>query len=65
MSKIGAALTHLINGEGFQVLRPLIFMVFLTLVVYLRRPWAVGIQTERVRIGRAAHRSVFLRITAA
>ncbi|HJX90992.1 MAG TPA: DoxX family protein [Pyrinomonadaceae bacterium] len=37
---IGAALTNLINGEGLQVLRPLIFMVFLGLVVYLRRPWA-------------------------
>jgi uncharacterized membrane protein YphA (DoxX/SURF4 family) len=37
---IGAALTHLINGEGLQVLRPLIFMVFLGLIVYLRRPWA-------------------------
>ena len=37
---IGAALTHLINGEGLQVLRPLIFIVFLALVVYLRRPWA-------------------------
>ena len=37
---IGAAPTHLINGEGLQVLRPLIFIVFLALVVYLRRPWA-------------------------
>lgn len=37
---IGAAATHLINGEGLQVLRPLIFIVFLALVVYLRRPWA-------------------------
>ena len=37
---IGAALTNLIHGDGLQVLRPLIFMVFLTLVVYLRRPWA-------------------------
>ena len=36
---IGAALTHLLNAEGWQVLRPLIFIVFLTLVVYLRRPW--------------------------
>ena len=36
---IGAALTNLINGDGLQVLRPLIFMVFLGLVVYLRRPW--------------------------
>ena len=37
---IGAALTHLINGEGLQVLRPLLFILFLALVVYLRRPWA-------------------------
>ena len=37
---IGAALTHLINGEGLQVLRPLIFIVLLAVVVYLRRPWA-------------------------
>ena len=37
---IGATATHLINGEGLQVLRPLIFIVFLALVVYLRRPWA-------------------------
>lgn len=37
---IGAALTHLVNGEGLQVLRPLIFMVLLALIVYLRRPWA-------------------------
>lgn len=37
---IGAAATHIINGEGLQVLRPLIFIVFLALVVYLRRPWA-------------------------
>lgn len=36
---IGAALTHLINGEGLQVLRPLIFMTFLSLIIYVRRPW--------------------------
>jgi len=35
---IGAIATHLINGEGLQVLRPLIFIVFLALVFYLRRP---------------------------
>jgi putative oxidoreductase len=35
---IGATATHLINGEGLQVLRPLLFIVFLALVVYLRRP---------------------------
>jgi uncharacterized membrane protein YphA (DoxX/SURF4 family) len=37
---IGAALTHLIHGDGLQVLRPLIFMVFLAFVLYRRRPWA-------------------------
>ena len=37
---IGAALTHLINGEGLQVLRPLVFIALLGLVVFLRRPWA-------------------------
>ena len=37
---VGAALTHLINGEGLQVLRPLIFILFLAAVVHLRRPWA-------------------------
>jgi putative oxidoreductase len=36
---IGAAATHLINGEGLHVLRPLIFIVFLALVFYLRGPW--------------------------
>jgi|SRR5215813_9044812 len=36
---MGAATTHLINGEGLQVLRPLILIVFLVLVIYLRRPW--------------------------
>ena len=35
---MGAAATHLINGEGLQVLRPLIFILFLALIVYLRRP---------------------------
>jgi uncharacterized membrane protein YphA (DoxX/SURF4 family) len=35
---IGAGATHLVNGEGLQVLRPLIFIVFLAVVVYLRRP---------------------------
>jgi putative oxidoreductase len=33
---IGAALTHLINGEGLQVVRPLIVLLFLTLIIYLR-----------------------------
>ena len=37
---VGASLTHLVNAEGLQVLRPLIFIIFLTLIVYIRRPWA-------------------------
>ena len=37
---IGAAATHLLNGEGLQVLRPLIFIVFIAVVAFLRRPWA-------------------------
>ncbi len=41
-----AALTNLIHGDGFQVLRPLIFMVFLTVVLYLRRPWASSPSTR-------------------
>lgn len=40
MLMIGAAVTHLVNGEGLQVLRPIIFMMLLALIVYLRRPWA-------------------------
>ena len=36
---IGAALTNLIHGDGLQVLRPIIFIIFLVLIVYLRRPW--------------------------
>ena len=36
---IGAALTHLINGEGLQVLRPLVCILLLAAIVYLRRPW--------------------------
>ncbi len=36
---IGAALTHLLSGEGLQVLRPLLFMALLAVVVSLRRPW--------------------------
>ena len=34
---IGAAYTHLANGEGLQVLRPMIVMTFLGIVVWLRR----------------------------
>lgn len=44
---IGAGATHLINGEGLQVLRPLIFIVFLTVVVILKRPW--GLQEKPVK----------------
>lgn len=36
---IGASLTHLVNGEGLQVLRPLVFILLLAVIVYLRRPW--------------------------
>lgn len=36
---IGAALTHLLNNEGMQVLRPIAFMVPLIAIVLLRRPW--------------------------
>lgn len=35
---IGAAMTHLLNGEGLQVLRPLIFMLVLIAVVFARQP---------------------------
>lgn len=34
---IGAAYTHLANGEGLAVLRPIIFAVFLWAVWFLRR----------------------------
>jgi putative oxidoreductase len=34
---IGAAYTHLANGEGLQVLRPMIVMALLGIVVWLRR----------------------------
>ena len=36
---IGAAATHLVNGEGLQVLRPVVFLLLLAIVVYMRRPW--------------------------
>ena len=36
---IGAAATHLVNGEGLQVLRPVVFLLLLAIVVYVRRPW--------------------------
>lgn len=34
----GAAFTHLRSGEGLQVLRPVICLVFLGLLVWLRAP---------------------------
>lgn len=33
---LGAAYTHLINGEGLQVLRPAIFTAIMWIVLYLR-----------------------------
>ena len=36
---IGAGLTHVMNGEGLQVLRPIGFGVALAAVVLLRKPW--------------------------
>jgi len=36
---IGAAITHLANGEGLQVLRPILFAVPLAAIVLIRRPW--------------------------
>jgi uncharacterized membrane protein YphA (DoxX/SURF4 family) len=36
---IGAAYTHLANGEALQVLRPILFMLPLAAIVWIRRPW--------------------------
>jgi len=36
---IGAAVTHLIAGEGLQVLRPILFAAPLAVIVMLRHPW--------------------------
>jgi len=36
---IGAAMTHLLNGEGPAVLRPILFMIPLAAIVWLRCPW--------------------------
>jgi uncharacterized membrane protein YphA (DoxX/SURF4 family) len=44
---IGAALTHLLNGEDLQVLRPLVFMVPLAVIVFLRRPWPLARTSQR------------------
>jgi uncharacterized membrane protein YphA (DoxX/SURF4 family) len=35
---VGAGYTHLANGEGLQVLRPLIFLALLGTVFWLRKP---------------------------
>ncbi len=35
---VGALFTHLLNRETLQVLRPVIFMMFLAVVGYARRP---------------------------
>ena len=35
---IGAGYTHLANGEGLQVLRPVIFLTLLGTVFWLRKP---------------------------
>ena len=39
---IGAAGTHLVNGEGLDVLRPIVFMLPLAGIVFLRRPWPLS-----------------------
>ena len=38
---LGAAYTHVANGEGLAVLRPLIFLCFLVAVGWLRRSRAI------------------------
>ena len=35
---IGAVLTHLVNGEGWQALRPIVFILLLAVVLLIRRP---------------------------
>lgn len=37
---LGAAYTHVANGEGMDVLRPIIFLVLLWVLWWLRRPRA-------------------------
>jgi putative oxidoreductase len=44
---VGAAYTHLANKEGLQVLRPVIVLMVLGIIVWLKRP-------ERVNPGEAA-----------
>ena len=43
---VGAAYTHLANGEGLQVLRPVMVLLLLGITVWLRRP-------ERANLRRA------------
>ncbi len=35
---VGASYTHLANGEGLEVVRPLVYLVLLAMMVWLRRP---------------------------
>ena len=44
---VGAAYTHLANGEGLQVLRPVIIFILLGIALWLRRP-------EKMSPGEAA-----------
>jgi len=39
---VGAGYTHLANGEGLQVLRPLIFLTVLGMVFWLRSPTRIN-----------------------
>lgn len=50
---IGATLTHILNGEGIQVLRPLIFMLALGAVIFVRKS-----QTLKLRRNRENEQSV-------
>ena len=34
---LGAAYTHISNGEGLEVIRPIIFIVLLGIVIFIRR----------------------------
>ena len=43
---IGAAYTHLANGEGLQVLRPILFMLPLAAIVWIRRPWPFSLTQD-------------------
>jgi len=39
---VGAGYTHLANGEGLQVLRPVIFLTLLGIVFWLRKPTRIN-----------------------